>query len=378
MKSKLILNSKLNNIFSILSFFVMLILFESCVSVPSFDTTIEQKIIIKSEELKSFLNEGKLNFSIPENSKIIDYELNNAEKSLIIKFNKNLALMEFRENIVRDLDNKFREYFGKLLDGYSLSIQTINLPIEELIPNYFRVKTEIDSTRIFNWGEENQPPIITKLSRPFEISNGLKNNNIALWHSHGFYYNHKNDRWMFQRARLFQTIEDLGTMAFTLPYLIPMLENAGCNVFVPRERDTQLNEVIVDDELSDGSIKTSEKTKAAWNKMGNSGFSLSEFPLKSNVNPFEKGGYSIIKSSKEEISSFNYIPNIPEKGEYAVYISYKSLDNSTSNAQYSVYHLGGETKFSVNQKIGGGTWIYLGTFSFGKGRDIESGSVKID
>jgi hypothetical protein len=34
-------------------------------------------------------------------------------------------------------------------------------------------------------------------------------------------------------------------MAFTIPYLIPMLEHAGAMVFVPRERDTQTNEVIV-------------------------------------------------------------------------------------------------------------------------------------
>lgn len=33
-----------------------------------------------------------------------------------------------------------------------------------------------------------------------------------------------------------------------IPYLIPMLENAGANVFTPRERDTQKQEVIVDND----------------------------------------------------------------------------------------------------------------------------------
>ncbi len=78
-----------------------------------------------------------------------------------------------------------------------------------------------------------------------------------------------------------------------------MLENAGCNVFVPRERDTQLNEVIVDDELNDGSIEIVENSEVKWKKNNYGGFSLSGFPLKNNLNPFEKGGYSFIESSKE-------------------------------------------------------------------------------
>ncbi len=69
-----------------------------------------------------------------------------------------------------------------------------------------------------------------------------------MWPSHGWYYNNKMERWEWQRPRLFQTVEDLLPMSFTIPYIIPMLENAGANVFTPRERDTQTNEVIVDND----------------------------------------------------------------------------------------------------------------------------------
>ena len=81
-------------------------------------------------------------------------------------------------------------------------------------------------------------------------SKGLNGKNILLWHSHGWYFNNNEKRWMWQRARLFQTVEDVGPMAFTIPYLIPMLENAGANVFVPRERDIQLNEVLADNDFN--------------------------------------------------------------------------------------------------------------------------------
>ena len=45
------------------------------------------------------------------------------------------------------------------------------------------------------------------------------------------------------------------------------------------------------------------------------------------------------------------------------------LPNSVSDAKYLVFHNGGVTEFKVNQRIGGGTWVYLGTFTFDKGRN---------
>ena len=40
-----------------------------------------------------------------------------------------------------------------------------------------------------------------------------------------------------------------------------------------------------------------------------------------------------------------------------------------SDAKYLVFHKGGVTEFKVNQQIGGGTWVYLGTFEFDKGNN---------
>jgi len=70
----------------------------------------------------------------------------------------------------------------------------------------------------------------------------------GLWQSHGFYYEPKLTRWEWQRARIFQTVEDLYTQSYVLPFLVPMLENAGANVLMPRERDSQIAEVIVDND----------------------------------------------------------------------------------------------------------------------------------
>lgn len=64
-----------------------------------------------------------------------------------------------------------------------------------------------------------------------------------------------------------------------------------------------------------------------------------------------------------------WVPTLPAKGEYAVYVSYRTLPNSVNDAKYLVFHNGGVTEFKVNQKIGGGTWVYLGTFEFDKGNN---------
>jgi hypothetical protein len=55
--------------------------------------------------------------------------------------------------------------------------------------------------------------------------------------------------WEWQRPCLFQTVEDMFTQGFVLPYLVPMLENAGAYVMLPRERDVQTLEVIADNDV---------------------------------------------------------------------------------------------------------------------------------
>lgn len=214
-------------------------------------------------------------------------------------------------------------------------------------------------------------PWVTNTSRPYEISRGLQNRHIALWQSHGQYFKNENGEWSWQRPRLFCTTEDLFTQSFILPYVIPMLENAGANVFTPRERDTQKNEVIVDNDTKDGSIYLEMKSrKARWETVGGKGFASKKRIYKDGENPFLDGTARYARTEKKKNKAFaEWIPTIPQTGNYAVYVSYQTLPNSVSDAKYIVFHKGGVTEFSVNQQIGGGTWVYLGTFEFDKGNN---------
>lgn len=56
-----------------------------------------------------------------------------------------------------------------------------------------------------------RPPreaFVTKVDAP-TVRYGLAGKNIALWQSHGRYFDQKEQRWKWQRARLMGTVEDL-------------------------------------------------------------------------------------------------------------------------------------------------------------------------
>src|SRR5574344_2341094 len=76
-------------------------------------------------------------------------------------------------------------------------------------------------------------------SKPHNVTNGLNGRHISLWASHGRYYDAKKGVWKWQRPCLYGTTEDLFSQTFVVPFLIPMLENAGAYVYTPRERDWQ-------------------------------------------------------------------------------------------------------------------------------------------
>ncbi|MCL2502795.1 MAG: xanthan lyase, partial [Bacteroidales bacterium] len=176
----------------------------------------------------------------------------------------------------------------------------------------------------------------------------------------------------WQRPRLFQTVEDLYTQSYILPFLVPMLENAGAVVMMPRERDTQINEVIVDNDMPQTRYYELTGTMR-WQTPPDSGFAHTKPFYTDGENPFSMGTYRQVqaitpsRNSKEQPSYAVWQANIPQSGRYAVYVSYKSLPNSAPDAVYTVYHKGGQTKYQVNQTMGGGTWIYLGHFEFDQG-----------
>lgn len=219
--------------------------------------------------------------------------------------------------------------------------------------------------------EYTQEPWVTNVSRPFNITQGLQDRHLSVWASHGRYYNQKKDKWQWQRPYLFCTTEDLFTQTIVIPYLIPMLENAGANVFTPRERDWQSNEIIVDNDNNPQlPYYTEINLSKTWHDAGTKGFAYKEYLF--NENPFELGTARMAKASEKDECEISYQPRIPKSGQYAVYVSYQTVKRSIPDAEYTVIHKGKKTVFHVNQRMGGGTWVYLGTFHFDEGCNMSN------
>lgn len=290
---------------------------------------------------------------IPLDSIIID------KRTVKIYAGAELSHIPFRTENVAEIYRRVKARLPQEYKNYSIAVYTDKYKIEDYIPLSINERF---------WNKLDKP-LVTNASREFEANKGLTGHHLALWQSHGWYYEQKFEKWQWQRARIFQTVEDLYTQSYVLPYLVPMLENAGANVLLPRERDTQTNEIIVDNDYNiNNSSYNEKKGKEKWEDGQTLGFANLKNAYNTGENPFKMGTFRETTTiSKGKESYCEWKPNIPEAGKYAVYVSYQTVKNSTDDALYTVHHLGGETEFRVNQTMGGGTWIFLGYFKFAEG-----------
>lgn len=280
-----------------------------------------------------------------------------------------LANYPFREESVQAIYDSVREQLPAGLRKYRIEIYTDKHRIEELIP--MACRTKFDRRKVVPFTNHSNRPLVRRLWSSNRPTAGLQERHIALWQSHGRYFDQMENRWRWQRTAGWQTREDLFTQSFVLPYLVPMLENAGANVLLPRERDVQKREIIIDGDggLDAGTSYRERDGAEAWYDAG-VGFAHRRRVYRSGENPFVEGRVRAVQTvERGDESLAEWRADIPERGEYAVYVSYRSFDASASDAVYTVFHLGGESRLAVNQTMGGGTWIYLGHFLLPAGSD---------
>ena len=200
-----------------------------------------------------------------------------------------------------------------------------------------------------------------------------------VWPSHGVYFANKQTlRWEWQRPRMFTIVEDLLPMSFVNPYIIPMLENAGATVISARERDFQVQEVVVDDGEGNPQGSRFFITGRGFQTTATAGFCNGLAPYQERVNPHTSGTTHFANAGPDIIpATAQWVPAIPAEGDYAVYVSYAASPDSATDAHYTVHHAGGETVFLVNQRAAGNTWVYLGNFHFRAGSNARAGSVEL-
>lgn len=310
-----------------------------------------------------------ISLASPAQAKVERLIIEDEKKSVRIYGDELFSSISFSDKTVDKIYKDVRKLLPEKYKGYELSILGVNYPIEKMIPNSRARKK--DSEKL--WKRKDKDRIwVTQESPKPDFTKGLQNRHFSVWASHGRYYRQESGIWKWQRPNLFCTNEDLLTQTFVIPYLIPMLENAGAYVFSPRERNWQKNEVIVDnDRPNDNGVFEMVNKRHAWTNGPQRGFSCSpNQQLSDGENPFCMGTTILTQSvgKKSQASYARWTPNIPADGNYAVYVSYPQDPNNVQDATYTVVHQGIETTFHVNQRMGGSTWVYLGTFHFSKGQ----------
>lgn len=300
-------------------------------------------------EIPEHLNPGGLRVNSVRTTK--------GSRTAAVSLNENFTYLPVTRGLIDTLQRNVRQALPDSLSDYKVSLSVNGKPLTYYI------------TRVDKLPEQyrRNPAFVKEVNPMAKISKGMDNDIVAMWHSHGRYF--KNGAWQWQRPLLFQTVEDTYTMSYILPYVVPMLENAGAYVFLPRERDTNTHEVIVDNDVNPGGEIYSQTTysenngQQKWTTGEGEGFIYDLRNFRDTENPFENGTYrqatTVGKNGRPSIAA--WYADIPEQGEYAIYVSYKSLPNSTTDAHYTVNYSGGSKEFTVNQTMGGGTWIYLCT-----------------
>ena len=320
-----------------------------------------------AESLQKFFSKYKPKGTrLTQKPRLVSYQVDYEARTLTVKADEYFSAQEFTPDITASIYKKMREELPKAFRDYQLTVITNGMTIDELIPN--RLSAHADRSRMWGDIDYQGEPWVKNISQPNKVTHGLQNRHLSLWASHGRYYDQKKGGWRWQRPKLFATTEDLFTQTIVVPYLIPMLENAGAVVFTPRERDWQKEEIIVD---NDGSKRNyiEVTSQGKWQTTVQRGFAWHSGSYEDGENPFEAGSARMVKTttSKSRYSLATYQPDFRKAGRYAVYVSYQTLPNSVSDVLYTVWHRGERTQFHVNQQMGGSTWVYLGTFDFDAG-----------
>lgn len=248
---------------------------------------------------------------------------------LTVDFSKTLEEYPFRNIDISEIYRMAKDNIPAKYSSCNLRLTCNGREISELVSDFYSG----NKSRYQHKSEDRT--WITHQDRKFGTEKGLKNKNIALWSSHGYYYEKEMDRWEWQRAGILQTVEDRFTRSIVNPFLVPMLENAGATVLMPSERDPMPDEICMDAD-----------------------------------SPY----FSRISGKKGQ--EYCWRPNFPYSSEYNVYVRYRNVPSGKKKkTRYEIHHSAGKEYIDVDQSMGEDTWLYLGRYNFDKGENSQGLSI---
>ena len=207
------------------------------------------------------------------------------DDSIKVDMSENFGDVPFTRESVSRLKSDIKTVMG---DDYSSSNVYLTIAGND-IENYF---SEFEATY-----QRKHNAFVTPIDENRHYEKGLSGNIVAVWPSHGWYFEPYLNRWEWQRARMFQTVEDMYTHSYMIPFIMPMLENAGAYVWDARERDTHNFGAVVDNDGGHAQKSYHENNgKKKWKKGDGHGFAYHRNEYKDFENPFEEGTYRMVEA----------------------------------------------------------------------------------
>lgn len=193
---------------------------------------------------------------------------------------------------------------------------------------------------------------------------------------HGYVWRPASKTWGVQRGFVYNNIEDLSNVDWIQSYLFTYLYNAGADVFSVREVDPRSEMVIVDNDDGNDGSKGYFETGSGWSNSTLAGFANGQAPYVTGENPFSFGTNRLNQCvTGAPTATASWIPDIPKGGWYNVYVSHGAFTNRSPQAHYRIFHAGGETDYTIDQRERRFTWIFIGRYYFEAGVNANSAKV---
>ena len=106
---------------------------------------------------------------------------------------------QFTDDIVSSIYDSLRILISPYKEkNYRIVVVTDGKPIEELVPNALRKGRR--SVERLNKTAYKGEPWVRNASQSYTIKRGLENKHIALWQSHGYYYDAEKGMWKDRKS----------------------------------------------------------------------------------------------------------------------------------------------------------------------------------
>jgi hypothetical protein len=198
-------------------------------------------------------------------------------------------------------------------------------------------------------GVGERQPMNAPVDLPGQAGGGLTGRALYLSQCHGWIWYTSLNGFSTQRQNHYSTVEDFHNPEGLNQYLIPMLENAGAAVFTAKERDLNPLMAIVDQ----GDVGYLEEGSGFVD--GDLGFAHGG-PWAYGENPFDAGTTRRFPAGGG--GRVEWTPEVPQAGQYAIYVSWDSAADNSPRAHYRFHHPGGVIDRYFDQRVHGSTWQY--------------------